>query len=154
MFPLWIDFIIIIKWTFLVSQMVKNQPAIQETQIWPLGQENTLQKGPFTYFSILTWRIPRTQGPGRLQSTGLQRVGQDRALCCAVLSHSVFSSSLQPHGLLPTRPCVHGDFPGKNISVDFHALFYGIFAIQVFHIASGYFTICATREARSSHMMQ
>ena len=60
-------------WASLVAQMVKNLPAMQETQVPSLGQEGPLKKGT----SILAWRIPGTEEPGRLQSMGLQRVGHD-----------------------------------------------------------------------------
>ena len=56
----------------LVAQMVKNLSVMQETQ--PLGQEDPLEKGMATHSSILTWRIPRTEEPGRLQSMGPHRV--------------------------------------------------------------------------------
>ena len=62
---------------FPVAQMVKNLPAMQETQVLPLGQENALKEGMASHFSILAWRIPWTEEPGRLQSVGLQRVGHD-----------------------------------------------------------------------------
>ena len=55
--------------------MAKNLPAIQETPIQSLGWEDTLEKGMATHSSILTWKIPWTDEPGRLQSMGLQRVG-------------------------------------------------------------------------------
>ena len=45
--------------------------------IWSLGQEDPLEKGLATHSSILAWRIPWTEEPGRLQSMGLQRVGRD-----------------------------------------------------------------------------
>ena len=61
-------------WAFLVAQMVKNLHAMQETQVQSLGQENRLEEGMATHFSILAWRIPRTEEPGGLQSMGLQRV--------------------------------------------------------------------------------
>ena len=57
--------------------MVKNPPAMQETQVWSLGQEDSLEKGMATQSSILAWRIPWTEEPGRLQSMGLQTVGHD-----------------------------------------------------------------------------
>ena len=59
--------------------MVKNLPAMQETQVWSLGQEDPLEKEMATHSSIFAWRIPRTEEPGGLQSTGLQRVGYDWA---------------------------------------------------------------------------
>ena len=51
----------------LVAQRVKNLPAMQETHVQPLGQENPLEKRMATHSSILAWRIPRTQESGRLQ---------------------------------------------------------------------------------------
>ena len=58
--------------------MVKNLPAMQETQVRFLGQEDLLKKEMATHSSILAWRIPRKEEPGRLQSMGLQRVGPNR----------------------------------------------------------------------------
>ena len=57
-----------------MTQMVKNPPAIQETQVWSLGREDTLEKGMATHSSIPAWRIPMTEEPGGLQSMRLQRV--------------------------------------------------------------------------------
>ena len=51
-----------------MAQMVKNLPAMQETQVQSLGQEDPLEKGMATRSSILAWRIPRTEEPGGLQS--------------------------------------------------------------------------------------
>ena len=56
----------------LVAQMVKNLPAMQETQFPLLGQEDPLEKGVATHSSVLVWRIPWTEEPGGLQSMGLQ----------------------------------------------------------------------------------
>ena len=61
--------------TSLMAQMIKNLPAIQETQVQSLGQEDPLKKGMVTHSSILAWRIPWTEEPGGLQSMGSQRVG-------------------------------------------------------------------------------
>ena len=61
----------------LVAQMVKNLPAMQETQVQSLGQEDPLQKGMATHSSILAWKVPWTEKPGRLQPMGSQRVGHD-----------------------------------------------------------------------------
>ena len=63
--------------TSLVAQMVKNLPAVQETQVWSLGQEDPLEWGMATHSSIVAWRILWMEEPGRLQSTGSQRVGHD-----------------------------------------------------------------------------
>ena len=57
--------------------MVKNLPAMLETQVQSLGQEDPLEKKLATHSSILAWRIPWTEEPGGLQSLGSQRVGQD-----------------------------------------------------------------------------
>ena len=57
--------------------MVKNLPAMQETKVQSLGRENPLEKGMAIYSSILAWKIPWTEKPGRLQSMGSQRVGYD-----------------------------------------------------------------------------
>ena len=57
--------------------MVKNPPAMQETQVRSLGQEDPQEKGMATYSSILAWRIPWTEEPGGLQSMGSQRVGHN-----------------------------------------------------------------------------
>ena len=51
---------------------------MQETQVQFLGWEDPLEKGMASHSSILAWRIPWTEEPGRLQSMGSQRVGQDR----------------------------------------------------------------------------
>ena len=59
------------------SQMVMNLPAMQETQVQPLGGEDPLEKEMATHSSILAWRIPWTEEPGGIQSTGSQRVGHD-----------------------------------------------------------------------------
>ena len=61
----------------LVAQTVKNLPAMRETYVPSLGQEDTLEKGMAIHSSILAWRIPWTKEPGGLQSMGLQRVGHD-----------------------------------------------------------------------------
>ena len=54
----------------LVAQTVKNLPAMQETGVQSLGQEDPLEKGIATHSSVLAWRIPRTEEPGGLQSIG------------------------------------------------------------------------------------
>ena len=67
-------------WTlvaWLVAQMVKNLPAMQETRIRALGQEDPLERGMATQSSILAWRIPCTEEPGGLQSMWSQRVRHD-----------------------------------------------------------------------------
>ena len=58
----------------VLSQTVKNLPATRETRVQSLGQEDLLEKGMATHFSILAWRISWTEEPGGLQSVGSQRV--------------------------------------------------------------------------------
>ena len=57
--------------------MVKNLPAVQQTQVRSLGGEDPLEKGLTTHSSVLAGRIPWTEEPGGLQSTGLQKVRRD-----------------------------------------------------------------------------
>ena len=61
----------------LVAQRVKHLLAMWETWVRSLGQEDTLEKEMATHSSALAWKIPWMEMPGRLQSTGLQRVGHD-----------------------------------------------------------------------------
>ena len=67
-------------WASLIAQLVKNLPAMQEIQqmqVWSLGQEGSLEEEMATHSSILAWKIPWTEEPGRLQSLGSHRVGDD-----------------------------------------------------------------------------
>ena len=57
--------------------MVRNLPAMQETQVRSLDQEDSLEEGIVTHSSIPAWRIPWTEEPGGLQSMGSQRVGHN-----------------------------------------------------------------------------
>ena len=60
-----------------MAQTVKNLPAIQETRVQTLDEEDPLEKRMATHSSILAWRIPRTEEAGVLQSMGSQRVRHD-----------------------------------------------------------------------------
>ena len=60
-----------------MAQKVKHLPAIQETLVQSLIQEDPLEKEMATHSSTLAWKTPWTEKPGRLQSMGLQRVGHD-----------------------------------------------------------------------------
>ena len=62
---------------FLVVQTVKNLPAMQEIWVQSLGQEDLLEKEMATHSSILAWKTPWAEEPGRLQSMGSIRVGHD-----------------------------------------------------------------------------
>ena len=57
--------------------MVKRLPTMQETGVQSLGQEDLLEKEMAPHSSILAWKIPQTEEPGRLQSMGSQRIGHD-----------------------------------------------------------------------------
>ena len=62
------------SWAFLVAQLIKNSPAMQETWVQSLGWEDPLEKGKTTHSSILSWRIP-----WNVQSVGSKRVRYDKA---------------------------------------------------------------------------
>ena len=64
-------------WDFPIAHMVKSLPAIQDTQVRSLGQEDPLEKKMATPSSVFTWRNPWTEEPGVLKSMRLQRVGHD-----------------------------------------------------------------------------
>ena len=63
-----------------VAQMVKNLPAMQETQVWSLGQEDTLVKEMVTHSSTLPWRIPWTEEPGNYSSWGCKELNMAEQL--------------------------------------------------------------------------
>ena len=64
-------------WASLVAQRLKRLPAMRETRVQSLGQEDPLEKEMATHSSIPAWRIPWMEEPGGLQSTGSQRVRHD-----------------------------------------------------------------------------
>ena len=61
----------------LLAQAVKNLPSLQETLVRSLGQEDPLEKGMAIHSSILAWRIPWIEKPGKLTVHGVKRVGHD-----------------------------------------------------------------------------
>ena len=65
------------SWTYLVAQLVENLPAMWENCVQSLCWDDPLEKRKATHSSIVAWRIPCTEEPGRLQSMGLQRVRHD-----------------------------------------------------------------------------
>ena len=78
----------------LVAQMVKRLPTMRETRIRFLGQKDRLEKEMATHSSILAWKIPRTEKPGRLQSMGLQRVGHDWATSLTFVFKTLYNFRL------------------------------------------------------------
>ena len=80
----------VIEWVYTntpVAQRLKCLPAMWEIWVRSLGWEDPLEKEMATHSSILAWRIPWTEEPGRLQSTGSQRVGHDWATSLHFTSH-------------------------------------------------------------------
>ena len=65
------------SWASLVTQIVKNLPAMQDTWVQYLGWEDPLEKEMASCSSILAWKIPWSEEPGGLQSMGSQRVGHN-----------------------------------------------------------------------------
>ena len=76
--------------------MVKSLAKMQETHVQSLGQEYPLAKGEATHSSILAWRIPWTEEPGRLPSMGLQGGGDDRAI--DYFTHTSDTTASDPFG--------------------------------------------------------
>ena len=94
--------------------MVKRLPTVWETWVQSLGREDLLEKEMVTHSSILAWKIPWTEEPGRLQSMGLQS--------------QTWLSDLT--GLQATRLLCPWDFPGKSTGVGCHCLLQRIFLTQ------------------------
>ena len=105
----------------LMAQMVKNLPAIQESRVPSLCQENPLEKGMATHSSILAWRIPWTEEPGQLQSMGSQRVTHD----WATNTENISRGSAVPLGALweipwkstPGTECYKCHLCGAHLSI-------------------------------------
>ena len=77
-----------------MAQLVKNLPAMQETQVQSLGREDPLVKEMAMHSNTLAWRIPWTVEPGRLQSMGLQRVRHD---CATNIHFHFFTEKFRTH---------------------------------------------------------
>ena len=76
--------------TSLLAQTVKSLPAMRETRVWSLGWEDPLEKEMETLSSILAWRIPWTEEPGRLQFMGSQKVRHTERLTLSTrLKHKI-----------------------------------------------------------------
>ena len=110
-----------------MAQVRNNLPAMQETWVWSLGQEDHLEKGMTTHSNILVQRIPWTEEPDRLQSMGLQKVGHDWAtntftstLMKWSESHSVVTDSLWPQILqasgVGSLSLLQGIFPTEGLN--------------------------------------
>ena len=99
---------------FLVAQTVKRLPAMWETWVRSLGQEDPLEKEMATHSSTLAWKIPWMGEPGRLQSMGSQRVGHDWATS---LHFNYFQKTLDIHNL--KRIIQFKQVPFENVEVWF-----------------------------------
>ena len=92
---------------FYVAQLVKNLPAMRETQVWSLGWEDPLEKGMATHSSLPAWRIQWTEEPGGLQSMGFQRIIQDWTTNTHTHTHThTHIIKLLPHSLSQMVMCV------------------------------------------------
>ena len=83
----------------LIALLVKNLPAMQETRVQFLGWEDPLEKEMATHSSILAWRIPQTEEPGRLQSMGSQES-----------EHNLVTKSPSPELLLRENGTLHVNY--------------------------------------------
>ena len=79
----------------LVTQRVKHLPAMQEIWVWSLGGEDPLEKEMATHSSILAWKTPWTDKPGRLQSMGSQRVRHDWATSFSLFTSTFFEIGMK-----------------------------------------------------------
>ena len=130
------------NWASLVAQRLKRLPAMWETWVRSLGQEDPLDKEMATHSSILAWRIPWTEESGGLQSIGSQRVGHERSnwtcihtyqclykwSCCCLVTKSC--PALATSWTVAARLLGPWDSPGKNTGVGGHSLLQGIFLTQ------------------------
>ena len=89
----------------LVAQLVKNLPAMQETLVHFLGWEDPLEKEMATHFSILAWRIPWTEEPDRLQSTGSRELDTTATKPPLVLLGKQRADKLSHRGTQQTSFC-------------------------------------------------
>ena len=98
-------------WASLVAQMVKSLPAVQDTWVRSLDQEDPLEKEMATHSSILAWKIPWTEEPGRLQSMGSHRVGHDWATLLSFTFTFPYSKETKPVNSKGNQPWI---FTGRT----------------------------------------
>ena len=122
----WLGFIseCLYTWASLVAQRLKRLPPMRETRVRSLGWEDPLEKEMATHSSILAWRIPWTEELGRLQSTGLQRVGLDWVTS---LSYIYMCSFVYTHTHTHTHTCMYSlGEPGWVTETIYAAFHYSI----------------------------
>ena len=107
-----------------MAEVVKNLPAMQETQVWSLGWEDPQEEGMATHSSILAWRVPWTEEPGGLQSIQWQRVGHDWSDWACTHIFSIFTSYM---------------WAWKDVSVSFRVQCYVCPWLTLFCIAQIFF---------------
>ena len=94
-----------------MAQTVKNLPAMWETQVLSLGQENSLEKGMATHSSILALRVPWTEEPGELQPWGCKELDMTERLTLLALGCSRVTPTLLIMGPAPlSSPGFHHQF--------------------------------------------
>ena len=109
---------------FLVAQMIKNLPAMQETQVQSLGWKDPLEKGMTTHSSILAWRIPWTEEPSGLQSMGLQRVGHNWVTNTCFLVFPISANDMAVHSCYLNKFKSHPSFFFSHSTSDLPFTFY------------------------------
>ena len=114
-FVFWFYFLQETRVPSLVAHMVKNLPAMQESWVWSLGWEESLEKGMATYSSILAWDIPWTEEPCRLHSMGSQRVRQDWVTNTNTHTPLGRTQKILNNGLIPGLGRVPGEGNGHPL---------------------------------------
>ena len=112
----------------IAHTLVKNLPAVQQTQVWSMCKEDLLENGMATHSSSLAWRILWTEEPGELQLMGLQRVR-----CDWVISTFIVEVTTQMHLLTHTPP------PSISVTLDYFILittYWNQIYIYISHIFS------------------
>ena len=98
----------------LVAQLIKNPPAMWETWVRSLGRDDPLEKEMANHSSILAWKIPWTEEPGGLQSTGLQRFGHHWATNTTQLQLGLLHPAEKPRVRLKSSVgCTETDPPSQ-----------------------------------------
>ena len=129
----------------LVAQMAKNLPAMHETQVWSLGREDPLEEGMATHSSILAWRIPWTEEPGKLVCACMHaKLLQSCLTLCDPMDRSLPGSSVQ--GILQAwiLECSRGLSLGDSLNPGIK-----LASLLSSALASRFFTTRATWEAHN-----
>ena len=113
-----------------MAQRVKRLPAMRETRVQSLDWEDPLEKEMATHFSILTWKIPWIERPGRLQSMGSQRVGHDWATSLALKSKNI---PPHHHHRRPAKQAKKLSKTYDEIDLKYH-----LFSQYMYSVLSGY----------------